>query len=76
MTGSVATPIRSNWSSLAAAAEPGPVVLTYNMNILPRLVAPQPFCVTLDDDMRVNPSHGLRRLTYEYPLFAAGWTNA
>ncbi|MFO1407007.1 MAG: FAD-dependent oxidoreductase [Steroidobacteraceae bacterium] len=49
--------------------EPGPVALTYNMNILQRLDAPQPFLVTLNRTDAIDPGRVLRRITYHHPLY-------
>ena len=49
--------------------EGGPVALTYNMNILQRLDAPEPFLVTLNRSDAIDPNRILRRMTYHHPLF-------
>lgn len=49
--------------------EPGPVALTYNMNILQRLEAPEPFLVTLNRSDEIDPDRILRRITYHHPLY-------
>jgi predicted NAD/FAD-binding protein len=49
--------------------EDGPVALTYNMNILQRLDAPQPFLVTLNHTDAIDPERVLRRMTYHHPLY-------
>ena len=43
--------------------------LTYNMNILQGLSAPEVFCVTLNQDSRIDPAKVLRRFTYAHPVF-------
>ena len=50
-------------------AEPGPVALTYNMNILQRIAAPEPFLVTLNRTDAIDPDRILRRMTYHHPLY-------
>jgi predicted NAD/FAD-binding protein len=47
----------------------GPVALTYNMNILQRLEAPEPFLVTLNHSDAIDPERVLRRMTYHHPLY-------
>ncbi len=47
----------------------GPVALTYNMNILQRLDAPEPFLVTLNRTDAIDPGRIIERLTYHHPLF-------
>jgi predicted NAD/FAD-binding protein len=50
--------------------DPGrPVALTYHMNILQRLDAPQPLLVTLNRSDHIDPARVLRRFTYHHPLF-------
>lgn len=43
--------------------------LTYNMNILQGLSAPQTFCVTLNDRERINPHKILGQFEYAHPVF-------
>lgn len=45
------------------------VALTYNMNILQSLSAPQTFCVTLNYPEAIDPKRVLKRLTYHHPMF-------
>ena len=47
------------------------VALTYNMNILQGLDAPEPFLVTLNRTDEIDPSKVLRRITYHHPLYTA-----
>ncbi|HQR48315.1 MAG TPA: FAD-dependent oxidoreductase, partial [Steroidobacteraceae bacterium] len=47
----------------------GPVALTYNMNILQQLDAPEPFLVTLNRSDDIDPQRVLRRITYHHPLY-------
>ncbi|MCE3284775.1 MAG: dependent oxidoreductase, partial [Steroidobacteraceae bacterium] len=47
----------------------GPIALTYNMNVLQRLDAPEPFLVTLNDSDAIDPARVLRRMTYHHPLY-------
>jgi predicted NAD/FAD-binding protein len=46
-----------------------PVALTYNMNILQGLDAPEPFLVTLNRTAAIDPARVLRRMVYHHPLF-------
>jgi len=43
--------------------------LTYNMNILQGLDAPETFCVTLNDSEAINPHMILGRFNYAHPMF-------
>jgi uncharacterized protein len=45
------------------------VAVTYNMNILQRLDAPDPFLVTLNRSEAIDPARVLRRISYHHPLF-------
>ena len=45
------------------------VAVTYNMNILQTLDAPDPFCVTLNNRDDVQESHVARRVTYHHPVY-------
>lgn len=43
--------------------------VTYNMNILQGLTSKHTFCVTLNDEARVDPSKTLGRFEYHHPIF-------
>ena len=43
--------------------------LTYNMNILQGIDAPETFCVTLNQTQDIDPSKILRQFTYAHPVF-------
>ena len=45
------------------------VCVTYNMNILQALAAPQTLCVTLNRSAAIDPAKVIRRVTYHHPLF-------
>ena len=47
----------------------GPVALTYDMNILQRLEAPEPVLVTLNRGDDIDPARVIRRITYHHPLY-------
>ena len=47
----------------------GPIALTYDMNVLQRLEAPEPFLVTLNAADTIDPARVLRRMTYHHPLY-------
>lgn len=44
------------------------VTLTYHMNRLQNLAAPEPYCVTLNATDRIKPHRILRQMTYFHPL--------
>jgi uncharacterized protein len=45
------------------------VALTYNMNILQRLDAPETLCVTLNRSDAIDPARVLKRIIYHHPLY-------
>jgi predicted NAD/FAD-binding protein len=47
----------------------GRAAVTYNMNILQGLDAPETFCVTLNDTDSINPHRILGRFNYAHPQF-------
>jgi predicted NAD/FAD-binding protein len=49
--------------------EPGPVAVTYNMNILQSLRSRRPILVTLNRSDAIDPKKILRRFDYDHPLF-------
>ncbi|MBL6697703.1 MAG: FAD-dependent oxidoreductase [Luminiphilus sp.] len=59
------------WSSWNYRLKPGNgrAAVTYNMNILQGLDAPETFCVTLNDTASVNPHRILGRFNYAHPQF-------
>lgn len=59
----------SSWNYRLGVNETRPV-LTYNMNILQGIEAPETFCVTLNDTGSVSPHKILGRFTYEHPVFS------
>ena len=57
--------------------EPGEhVAVTYNMNLLQNLDAPETFCVTLNQTDRIDPARILRRMRYAHPTYDAGQARA
>lgn len=62
---------KKTWSSWNYRLRPGSnrAVVTYNMNILQGLNAPETFCVTLNDTDSINPSRILGRFNYAHPQF-------
>lgn len=47
----------------------GKVTLTYNMNILQGLQAPEEFCVTLNNTQAVKPEKVISTIQYSHPIF-------
>jgi len=63
---------RKTWSSWNYHLAPGQqrAVVTYNMNILQGIQAPETFCVTLNNSAAINPHKILGRFTYDHPVFS------
>jgi predicted NAD/FAD-binding protein len=57
------------WNYLMPDGPEGRVSLTYDMNILQGLDAPETFCVTLNATERIRPETIIARMTYHHPLF-------
>jgi predicted NAD/FAD-binding protein len=57
------------WNYHVVPGHRGPVALTYNMNILQRLDAAEPFLVTLNRGDAIDPARVIKRITYHHPLF-------
>ncbi|MFV8816478.1 NAD(P)/FAD-dependent oxidoreductase [Haliea sp. E17] len=62
---------RRAWSSWNYLRRPGSqrATVTYNMNILQGLDAPETFCVTLNDREAINPHKILGEFEYSHPVF-------
>ena len=60
-----------NYAMPSCAALPTTVHVSYDMNRLQRLDAPETYIVTLNGDDRVDPSKVLDRMTYEHPIYTA-----
>ncbi|NTU65306.1 MAG: hypothetical protein HGB05_18370, partial [Chloroflexi bacterium] len=52
------------------------VAVTYNMNILQGLDAPETFCVTLNDSDAIDPARILYRTIYHHPVFTGAGIQA
>lgn len=50
--------------------------LTYNMNILQRISAPQTFCVTLNNSEAINPDKIIKVMEYDHPVFTLNGVEA
>ncbi|MZD06836.1 NAD(P)-binding protein [Streptomyces sp. SID5785] len=66
-----ATGARASWNYLMphCASDSGAVRVSYDMNRLQRLDAPERYLVTLGGTDRVEPSRVLARMTYAHPVF-------
>jgi predicted NAD/FAD-binding protein len=63
---------RKTWSSWNYSLGTGQerAVVTYNMNILQGIEAPETFCVTLNNTAAINPVKVLGRFSYDHPVFS------
>jgi predicted NAD/FAD-binding protein len=61
----------ASWNVHVARADLQRVSVTYDMNILQHLRAPEELLVTLNRDEDVAPDRVLQRIPYEHPLFTA-----
>lgn len=64
------------WNYHLDAEPDAPAAVTYNMNILQTLAAPETFCVTLNRTAAIAPDRVVRRLTYHHPVFTTTGVNA
>lgn len=62
----------ASWNYHIPAADGQPVALTYDVNRLQGLGAPQPVCVTLNNTGNIHEKHVLREITYHHPVFTPG----
>jgi len=46
------------------------VAVTYNMNLLQSLQCREQYCVTLNDDLRIDPARIIRRIRYQHPVYS------
>ncbi len=58
----------SSWNYLRSEGQER-ATLTYNMNLLQGLQAPETFCVTLNNTAAINPHKILGRFSYDHPVF-------
>jgi predicted NAD/FAD-binding protein len=66
----------ASWNYRLHAGEEDRSTVTYNMNILQGLDAPEPICVTLNDTARIDPARVLGRYQYAHPVFTANRADA
>jgi predicted NAD/FAD-binding protein len=70
---------RQAWAAWNYLMPEGPgrrLALTYDMNVLQGLDAPETFCVTLNASERIDPARVIARMTYHHPLFTPEGTAA
>ncbi len=59
----------ASWNYHIRTDRPRSATVTYDMNLLQGLVAPNEFCVTLNDTEGIDPAKILRRISYDHPTF-------
>ena len=57
------------WNALVPEAPSGQCTVSYCMNLLQALDAPEPIVVTLNATARIAPDRILRRMRYEHPVY-------
>ena len=62
---------RASWNCLIPAKPQRSVCLTYWMNLLQSLDAPEEFCVTLNSPEEIKPDKVIKRLVYHHPVYSA-----
>jgi predicted NAD/FAD-binding protein len=62
---------QASWNYVLPSCEavPTTVPVSYNMNRLQRLDAPQTYVVTLNGDDRIDPDTVIDRMSYEHPVY-------
>ncbi|WP_375475881.1 NAD(P)/FAD-dependent oxidoreductase [uncultured Jatrophihabitans sp.] len=65
-----------NYSLPACDAVPTSVQVSYNMNRLQRLDAPQAYVVTLNSEDRIDPASVIARMDYEHPVYTTASVHA
>lgn len=59
----------SSWNAMLMEEDTDRVQVTYNMNILQGIEAPETFCVTLNASDRIDPATVIERRHFSHPLF-------
>ncbi|MHA6625945.1 NAD(P)/FAD-dependent oxidoreductase [Pseudonocardia sichuanensis] len=62
---------RASWNYLkpSCSSTDAPVLVSYDMNRLQRLVEPDDYVVTLGGQQRVDPARVIARMVYEHPVY-------
>ena len=64
------------WNYLRRQDDNKRVSVTYNMNMLQGIEAPETFCVTLNDTHNIDPDKIIRRLQYDHPVYTTEGVSA
>lgn len=60
----------ASWNYHVPAEPTGKATVTYHMNRLQSLQSKTEYCVTLNEEERIDPSRVLRSITYHHPVFS------
>ncbi|MEH6798038.1 MAG: FAD-dependent oxidoreductase [Halopseudomonas sabulinigri] len=66
----------ASWNYRLDKTKEHAAALTYNMNILQGIEAPETFCVSLNQTAQIDPNKILRRFRYAHPQFSIAAANA
>lgn len=66
----------ASWNYRLGGSPAQPAALTYNMNILQGIDAPETFCVSLNQTAAIDPQKILARYTYAHPQYSLAATAA
>ncbi|MEL7185194.1 MAG: FAD-dependent oxidoreductase [Pseudomonadota bacterium] len=66
----------SAWNYYVPTGEQRQVSVSYNMNILQGLETRETYCVTLNDDARIEPGRIIKRIQYQHPIYTREATAA
>lgn len=66
----------ASWNYRLGGSHTQPAAVTYNMNILQGIKAPQTFCVSLNQTDAIDPGKILGRYTYAHPQFSLAGVQA
>lgn len=59
----------ASWNYHIPEKESGRVAVTYDMNLLQNIQAPEEFCVSLNLEARLDPQKVIRRMLYHHPVY-------
>lgn len=59
------------WNYLVPEERGETVTVTYNMNILQGILAPETFCVSLNQTEAIDPDRVIARMVYDHPVFTS-----
>jgi len=59
----------ASWNYHRLHEQQSQVAITYNLNMLQSLHAPETFCVTLNRTAAINPTKIIQKMTYHHPVY-------